>query len=102
MRSHTFHSFPRRPSQRSAPQRNIGRFLFTAFAVIALCASIDIARADDYPTHPITLIVPFPPGGSTTVMARNVADKMSVALGQPIVVENRGGAGGTIGTRSVA
>ncbi len=61
-----------------------------------------VARADDYPTRPITLIVPFPPGGSTTVMARNVADKLSVSLGQQIVVENRGGAGGTIGTRSVA
>jgi len=60
------------------------------------------ARADDYPNHPITLIVPFPPGGSTTVMARNVADKMAAALGQSIVVENRAGAGGTIGTRSAA
>ena len=60
------------------------------------------SRADDYPNRPITLIVPFPPGGSTTVMARNVADKMSAALGQPIVVENRGGAGGTIGTRFAA
>ena len=59
-------------------------------------------RADDYPTRPIILIVPFPPGGSTTVMARNVADKMSAALGQQIVVENRGGAGGTIGTRAAA
>ncbi|MFY9756135.1 MAG: tripartite tricarboxylate transporter substrate binding protein [Pseudolabrys sp.] len=73
-----------------------------AFAFIVLCGSFDFAGADDYPTRPITLIVPFPPGGSTTVMARNVADKMSAALGQPVVVENRGGAGGTIGTRSVA
>jgi tripartite-type tricarboxylate transporter receptor subunit TctC len=94
MRSHTLDSF--------GPVRNSGRFLCTAFAVIVLSASIGIACADDYPTHPITLIVPFPPGGSTTVMARNVADKMSVTLGQAIVVENRGGAGGTIGTRSVA
>jgi tripartite-type tricarboxylate transporter receptor subunit TctC len=90
MRSHTLDTF------------TAGRFLFTALAVIALSASIGIACADDYPTHPITLIVPFPPGGSTTVMARNVADKMSATLGQPVVVENRGGAGGTIGTRSVA
>ena len=60
------------------------------------------SRADDYPNRPITLIVPFPPGGSTTVMARNVADKMSAALGQSIVVENRGGAGGTLGTRFAA
>ena len=59
-------------------------------------------RADDYPSRPITLIVPFPPGGSTTVMARNVADKMAATLGQQIVVDNRGGAGGTIGTRSAA
>jgi tripartite-type tricarboxylate transporter receptor subunit TctC len=76
--------------------------LSVIFAVIFLCGSFDLARADDYPTRPITLIVPFPPGGSTTVMARNVADKMTATLGQPVVVENRGGAGGTIGTRSVA
>ena len=73
-----------------------------AFCAFALLAGHPIAYADDYPNRPITLIVPFPPGGSTTVMARNVADKMSAALGQQIVVENRGGAGGTIGTRSAA
>ncbi len=79
------------------------RFLrVVALTVVALTGALDIARADDYPTRPITLIVPFPPGGSTTVMARNVADKLSVSLGQQIVVENRGGAGGVIGTRSVA
>src|SRR6476619_8555728 len=82
--------------------RGADRFLSVAFAFIVLCGSFDLARADDYPTRPITLIVPFPPGGSTTVMARNVADKMSAALGQQIVVDNRGGAGGTLGTRSVA
>ena len=82
--------------------RGADRFLSVAFAFIVLCGSFDLAHADDYPTRPITLIVPFPPGGSTTVMARNVADKMSATLGQPVVVENRGGAGGTIGTRSVA
>jgi tripartite-type tricarboxylate transporter receptor subunit TctC len=73
-----------------------------ALSVLALLSASDFTRADDYPTRPIALIVPFPPGGSTTVMARNVADKLSVTLGQQIVVENRGGAGGTIGTRSVA
>jgi tripartite-type tricarboxylate transporter receptor subunit TctC len=70
-----------------------------AFACLALIGAQQLAAADDYPSRPITLIVPFPPGGSTTVMARNVADKMAEALGQSIVVENRGGAGGTIGTR---
>jgi tripartite-type tricarboxylate transporter receptor subunit TctC len=69
---------------------------------LALLGAAGFADADDYPTRPVTLIVPFPPGGSTTVMARNVADKMSTSLGQQIVVENRGGAGGTIGTRFVA
>ena len=82
--------------------RGADRFLSVAFAFIVLCGTFDFAGADDSPTRPITLIVPFPPGGSTTVMARNVADKMSATLGQPVVVENRGGAGGTIGTRSVA
>ena len=73
-----------------------------ALVIVALFGAPDGSRAEDYPTRPITLIVPFPPGGSTTVMARNVADKLSVSLGQQIVVENRGGAGGVIGTRSVA
>jgi tripartite-type tricarboxylate transporter receptor subunit TctC len=73
-----------------------------ALTVLALIGAQDLACADDYATRPITLIVPFPPGGSTTVMARNVADKLSVSLGQQIVVENRGGAGGVIGTRFVA
>jgi tripartite-type tricarboxylate transporter receptor subunit TctC len=74
-----------------------------ALLVLAAIAGLpQSVRAEDYPNRPITLIVPFPPGGSTTVMARNVADKMAAALGQSIVVENRGGAGGTIGTRSAA
>ena len=55
--------------------------------------------AQDYPTRPITLIVPYAAGGGNDVMARIVADKMSKTLGQQIVIENRGGAGGTIATR---
>src|SRR6478752_1438696 len=69
-------------------------------AVLAL-AAVPV-RAQDYPNRPITLIVPFPPGGSTTIVARIIADKMSEVLGQSIVVDNRGGAGGTIGSRTVA
>jgi tripartite-type tricarboxylate transporter receptor subunit TctC len=61
-----------------------------------------MSNAEDYPSRPITLVVPFPPGGSTTVMARIVGDKLSAAFGQQIVVENKGGAGGTIGTRFAA
>ena len=76
--------------------------LATLIAAALVAAGLSQARAQDYPNRPITLIVPFPPGGSTTVMARNVADKLSVVLGQQIVVDNRGGAGGTLGTRAVA
>jgi tripartite-type tricarboxylate transporter receptor subunit TctC len=71
-------------------------------AGLALASVLSSASAQDYPTRPITLIVPFPPGGSTTVMARNVADPLAKLLGQQIVVDNRGGAGGTLGTRAAA
>jgi tripartite-type tricarboxylate transporter receptor subunit TctC len=60
------------------------------------------ALADEYPVRPITLIVPYAAGGGNDVIARIVADKMSLALGQPMVIENRGGAGGSIATRQVA
>jgi tripartite-type tricarboxylate transporter receptor subunit TctC len=60
------------------------------------------AVAQDYPTRPITLVVPYTAGGGNDAMARVVADKMGTALGQQIVIENRGGAGGSIATRQVA
>src|SRR5215831_17073568 len=69
-------------------------------ALLALLAAP--AAAQDYPVRPITLIVPYAAGGGNDVMARIVADKMSAALGQPIVIENRGGAGGSLATRQVA
>ena len=56
----------------------------------------------DYPNRPITLIVPYAPGGGNDVLARGVAEPMSKTLGQQIVIENRGGAGGSLGTRQVA
>lgn len=55
-----------------------------------------------YPDHPITLIVPYAPGGGNDVLARAVAEPMAKKLGQPLVIENRGGAGGSVGTRQVA
>jgi tripartite-type tricarboxylate transporter receptor subunit TctC len=60
------------------------------------------ALADDYPSRPITLVVPYSAGGGNDVMARIVADKMSKSLGQQIVIENKGGAGGSIATRQAA
>ena len=81
----------------------IGRIFRTivAAALAALCLSVP-ASAQDYPSRPITVVVPFPPGGSTNLVMRIVADKLSELLGQQIVIDNRGGAGGTVGTRSVA
>lgn len=75
------------------------RFLFSA-ALIGLALGGG-ASAQPYPTRPITLIVPFAAGGATDVIGRIVAEHMSRALGQPIVIENVAGAGGTIGSRRV-
>jgi tripartite-type tricarboxylate transporter receptor subunit TctC len=74
--------------------------IFTA--LVLACAGISGASAADYPTRPITLVVPYPPGGGVDAMARVVAQKLSEAFKQQVVVENRGGGGGTIGTRAVA
>jgi tripartite-type tricarboxylate transporter receptor subunit TctC len=60
------------------------------------------ASAQTWPSHPITLVVPFAPGGSASTAARSVADKMSETLGQQVVIDNRGGGGGTVATRQVA
>jgi tripartite-type tricarboxylate transporter receptor subunit TctC len=70
-------------------------------AFVVLLATLT-AAAQDYPARPVTLIVPFPAGGGVDAVARIVADKLSRALGQPIVIDNRGGAGGVIGTRLAA
>jgi tripartite-type tricarboxylate transporter receptor subunit TctC len=59
------------------------------------------ASAQDYPTRPITLVVPYPAGGGVDAMARIVADKLTAALGQQVLVDNRGGGSGLIGTRAV-
>jgi tripartite-type tricarboxylate transporter receptor subunit TctC len=74
------------------------RFIITT----ALALSTFAAQAADYSTRPITLVVPYAAGGGNDVIARIVAEKMSASLGQSVVIENRGGAGGTIATRQVA
>jgi tripartite-type tricarboxylate transporter receptor subunit TctC len=77
------------------------RALFAAIAVALVCA-IAPAFAQTYPSRTITLIVPFPPGGSTDVAGRILAQRMGEVLGQSVIVENLGGAGGSIGVGRLA
>jgi tripartite-type tricarboxylate transporter receptor subunit TctC len=76
-----------------------------AFAAAALAACVVVAgpaSAQQYPNHPITMIVPFPPGGATDAIARIIQDPLQKALGQPIIMENIGGAGGMIAADKAA
>jgi tripartite-type tricarboxylate transporter receptor subunit TctC len=75
---------------------------FLVALVLATFAGIVGAQAQTYPSRSITLVVPFPPGGSTDTAARIMAERMRAPLGQPIVIENVGGAGGSIGVGRVA
>jgi len=77
------------------------RCLAIITALVWACANLGGASAADYPTRPITLVVPYTPAGGVDAMARVVAMKLSEALKQQVVVENRPGGGGTIGTRAV-
>jgi tripartite-type tricarboxylate transporter receptor subunit TctC len=76
------------------------RRLFVALA-LTMVAGIAVAQAQTYPVRSLTLVVPFPPGGSTDAAARIMAERMRPSLGQPIVIENVGGAGGSIGVGRV-
>src|SRR6201996_1422067 len=76
--------------------------LAAALGFVCALHGVAPARAQNYPNHPIKVVVPFPAGGPTDGMARIISDRLHAVLGQPIVVENRGGAGGGIGGKFVA
>lgn len=78
------------------------RMLFPALAAAGLTFASALAFAQSYPERPIKLIVPFPPGGPMDVMARIVGQQLQTSLKQPVIVENRGGAGGALGSKAVA
>ena len=78
------------------------KFLHLAAGVAALPAVSRFVRAQDYPSRPITMIVPFAPGGLADVTGRIMAEGMRASLGQSIIIENVGGANGSIGTGRVA
>ena len=72
--------------------------LLIVFASVAMGQT----NALNYPNRPVKIIVPFPPGGGTDILARPIAQKLSTLWGQPVVIDNRGGAGGNIGTKAAA
>src|SRR5436309_3054593 len=71
-------------------------------AALSFCAAPSVCDAQTYPSRAITVVVPFPAGGPSDVVARIVTDHMSRTLGEQLVIENIGGAGGTIGSARVA
>jgi tripartite-type tricarboxylate transporter receptor subunit TctC len=70
--------------------------------LLALAAGTMVAAAADYPSRPVTIVVGFPPGGASDILARIIADKLGSLLGQPVVVDNRPGAGGNVAGEAVA
>jgi tripartite-type tricarboxylate transporter receptor subunit TctC len=77
------------------------RVLVVLVALAALASAAMAARADDFPSRPITIMVPFPPGGSSDIVVRLVANKVAQSLQQPLVIENRPGAAGNVAAMAI-
>jgi hypothetical protein len=89
------------PKTRPSDQHPRRRFLALATGALALPAVSRIAAAQTYPTRPVRLVAPYPPGGGADIMARLIGQPLSERLGQPFVIENRPGANGNMGTEAV-
>jgi tripartite-type tricarboxylate transporter receptor subunit TctC len=83
-------------------KRTLAAAIALAGAVLVLASPVALAQSSPWPSKPITYVVPFPAGGTTDILGRVIAQKLSTALGQPVVIENRPGAGGNIGSDFVA
>jgi tripartite-type tricarboxylate transporter receptor subunit TctC len=83
------------------PMRECARVIATVLSAAALCTAAAPARADTFPSRTVRLVVPYAAGGTGDIVARVVADRLAGALGQSVVVENRAGATGAIGTQAV-
>ena len=94
-----------RPSSSVHRSRQVlGRLFSYALlgCVAAVCSSAPPVEAQSFPARPIHLVVPFPPGGGADILARGLSDGLARALGQPILIDNKAGAGTAIGTGAVA
>jgi tripartite-type tricarboxylate transporter receptor subunit TctC len=80
----------------------LGKTIRAMCVVMVTLAGADLAFAQAYPSGPMRIVVPFPPGGGADILARSLAQKLNEAWGQPVIVDNRGGANGTIGAAFVA
>src|SRR5215207_6025863 len=79
------------------------KYVFACLLVFVQAAFAQPALAQDaYPVKPIRFILPFPPGGGTDILGRLIGERLSAGLGQPVVTENRGGAGGNVGAEAAA
>src|SRR2546421_5911944 len=84
------------------PLRALLRLLSLGLLGAALAPPAPAQNMDAWPSRPLRFILPFPPGGGTDILGRLIAERMTASLGQPVVTENRGGAGGNVGAEATA
>ena len=96
------HSGRSQPNSNSSGDTQVNHFLSRCLLGIALAFSVSTGHAQTFPSKAIWLVVPFPPGGATDGIARIVGKELSIILGQPVVIDNKAGAGGALGLIAVA